>query len=550
MLADELTKIGGRLFEKAVDLHTLWQEIAENFYPERADFTVKRSANDEFADHLATSVPVTMRRDLGDAVGGMLRPTNKVWAHIRVSEWDQVGPTGRAWLERANERQRRAMYHKDTQFVRAAKEADHDFITFGNSILQITTNTAANGLLYRCWHLRDCVWSEGPDGPIDTVFRRWKTAAINVVRMFPKTVHADIRRKAQEEPFCEVELWHCEVPSDITGDDTPRKLGRQTKSVYLDVANKHIMEEVDLMELSYNIARWRTLSGSQYGYSPATMAALPDSRTMQEMMITLLEAGEKATTPPLIGVQEALRGDINVMAGGVTWVDREYDERLGEVLRPLTVDKNGIPLGMDMRQELKAEMADIFYLSKLFLPPLGGPDMTAYEVGQRVQEHIRQTLPLFEPMETECNAPIYEKTFNLLLRFNVFGQQTDIPEELQGKEVRFEFESPLHDAVERVKTQKYLEATSLLANAAGVDPNAIHIMDFNKGAKDALMGSGVPAAWLRTDAEVEQIIQQIAEKQQADMVLQQMQQGADIAKTVGMTPSPAGTGGTSGPTPI
>jgi hypothetical protein len=45
----------------------------------------------------------------------------------------------------------------------------------------------------------------------------------------------------------------------------------------------------------YRIPRWQTVSGSQYSYSPATVAALPDARLIQAMTFTLLEAGEKAT---------------------------------------------------------------------------------------------------------------------------------------------------------------------------------------------------------------------------------------------------------------
>ncbi|MTV47254.1 portal protein, partial [Streptococcus pneumoniae] len=81
--------------------------------------------------------------------------------------------------------------------------------------------------------------------------------------------------------------------------------------------------------------------GSQYAHSPAVVAALPDARLLQQITAVILEAGEKAITPPMVGVQEAIRGDVAVYAGGITWVDAEYDERLGEVLRPMTSDKSG-----------------------------------------------------------------------------------------------------------------------------------------------------------------------------------------------------------------
>ena len=42
-------------------LLSLWQNIADNFYPERAEFTLSRTLGEEFADHLSTSYPVLAR---------------------------------------------------------------------------------------------------------------------------------------------------------------------------------------------------------------------------------------------------------------------------------------------------------------------------------------------------------------------------------------------------------------------------------------------------------------------------------------------------------
>ena len=156
-------------------------------------------------------------------------------------------------------------------------------------------------------------------------------------------------------------------------------------SLYVEMETKTVLEEVWIPECTYIIPRWYTISGSQYAFSPAVVIATPDARTLQEMMVTLLEAGEKAVTPPMLGVQGALRSDVNVMAGGLTWVDREYDERLGEVLRPLTQDTSGIPLGFEMHDRIKNDLYEAFYLNKIQLPP-PVPNMTAYEAGERVQE--------------------------------------------------------------------------------------------------------------------------------------------------------------------
>lgn len=546
MPVDFMLEQKGRMFEGRGSLESLWQTIGEMFYPQRADFTTTRWIGQELVNDLASGFPIYVHRELTNAIGGMLRPTNKGWMHARVNEWDKTTSEERAWLNMADERQRRAMYRRQTNFTRATKEADADYAAFGQAVLQVSLNSKGDDLLYRCWHLRDVAWQEDADGFIGTIYRKWYSATVaDILTLFPRTAHRNIRETWEKSPFSKVKILHCIIPVEQyqqAGGD--KKFNQRFVSVYLDETNKSILEEVPMDEHEYVIPRWQTVSGSQYAYSPAVVVGLPDARTLQEMTFTLLEAGEKAVTPPLLGVQGALRSDINVMAGGLTWVDREYDERLGEVLRPLTVDKSGIPLGMDMQQDIKSQLMDAFYLNKLNLPPVGGPEMTAYEVGQRVQEFIRTNLPLFEPVEMDYNAPLAEKTFSKLMRAGVFGSLFDMPRSLQGRDVEFVFESPLHDAIDKMKQQQFLEATALLANAAGADPASSHIMDVPKAARDSLHGSGTPPEWLRSEAEVAARMEADAEAQQAALMLEQMQKGADIAKTVGTTDAPAGTGNT------
>src|SRR5256885_15923511 len=120
-----LLEHGNQLFDRRGSLLTLWQEIADNFYPERADFTVSRSPGTEFAGHLDTSYPILARRDLGNAFSSMLRPSEKDWFHIRPSRVERETDRALKWLEMAEQTQRRAMYDRVSQFVRATKEGDN-----------------------------------------------------------------------------------------------------------------------------------------------------------------------------------------------------------------------------------------------------------------------------------------------------------------------------------------------------------------------------------------------------------------------------------------
>jgi len=114
------------LFNSRNNLVALWQELAENFYPERATFTAQREPGAEFASNLETSYPILARRDLGNQIGGMLRPTNKDWFKIVKRYEANLDDAGKKWLEWASKIQKRAMYDPVAMFTRATKEGDHD----------------------------------------------------------------------------------------------------------------------------------------------------------------------------------------------------------------------------------------------------------------------------------------------------------------------------------------------------------------------------------------------------------------------------------------
>ncbi len=529
-----LYELGEHCFSKRTSLVNLWQEQAENFYPQRADFTYTRSLGTEFAENLMTSYPILAARDLSDQISTMLRPSNKDWFKVVTSDMEREDNEAKRWLEWAGQTQRRAMYDRNTMFTRATREGDNDFATFGQCVITVGLNRNANRLLYRCWHLRDVAWIENSEGKVCAVFRKWKPHARTLVELFRGACHREVTKTAEKAPYDEIECMHMVVEADMF--DGPAG-GKPYYSVHYDIAHKTQMEAKAVFNQEYVIPRWQTVSGSQYAFSPATVAALPDARLLQAMMHTLLEAGEKAVNPPMVATQDAVRSDVSIYAGGITWVSEEYDERLGEALRPLKQDTSGIPLGIDLARDTRAMISQAFYLNKLNLPERA-PEMTAYEVGQRIQEYIRGALPLFEPMEAEYNAQLCDATFGVLMRAGAFGSMLDLPRSLQGADIQFRFESPLHDAIEQQKGQKFLEAKSLLTEAAAIDSSAMNLLDVSATLRDVLTGIGVPAKWTRNEEQARQLAKQEAEAvtpediDAASKLLTSMDRGGKAAEDV------------------
>ena len=276
----------------------------------------------------------------------MLRPRAKSWFSVRTERVEREDSAAREWLQAATETQRRAMYDRKARFTLSTKQGDHDFASFGGCCISAEFNALGRALLYRCWHLRDVAWVEDAYGEISEIHRNWNPTITEVIQYFPDTVSEKIKSRADAEPFTTIKVRHVVVSSDEYQRE--KQFQQPWVSLYIDCEHNEILREEPSWTRVYVLPRWATIAGSQYPFSPATLIALPDARLIQSMTLTLLDAGERAANPPMVGVAEAIRGDLQIYAGGFTAVDAEYDERLGEVLRPLTQDTRGLPFGMEM----------------------------------------------------------------------------------------------------------------------------------------------------------------------------------------------------------
>jgi hypothetical protein len=527
MEVDDIVKLSDQLFGKRQSLLSLWQEIAEQFYPERADFTSMRYLGEEMTQNLTTSYPLLARRELGNTFSAMLRPKDRDWFMLQASREEAEGLEEQRWLEWAVQTQRRAMYDRLSGFTRATKQADHDFATFGQCVISLEMSRDRSRLLYRNWHLRDTVWRENEELQIDTIFRKWKAPAADLVATFGERAGPKVQEAINnKEPFKEFDCLHAILPSE-------GRVRQPYESVYLDAGNKHVMERTGSWSKIYIIPRWQTVSGSQYAHSPAVVAALPDARLIQSISLTLLDAGEMYAAPPMLAVKDVIRGDIDLRSRGITWVDADYDERLGEALRPLSQDSRGYPIGDVIREEARQMIAEAFFINKLQLPEPTGREMTAYEVAQRVQEFVRTTLPLFEPIEDDYNGALCDETFQLGLRQGMFGPLDAIPEGLRGTDIEFRFISPLSEARDREKGARFMEARNMLGLAAEMQQLGQTTMNVNEALRDALKGVGVPADWMYSEDEEAELIQRQQQAQQAQQVAAGVERVAQVGEQMG-----------------
>ena len=532
--AKDLIDLGDKLFHKREPLVSLWQEIAENYYPMRATFMTEFQGGRDYAAHILDSHPVLTRQELGNAVSSMLRPRGQPWfASATVDEEMNADPAVAQYLEYLTNTTRTNMYHSKTQFVRATKEGDHDFITFGQAVISTMESPSRDALFYRNHHLRDCAWLENSVGVVNHLHRKDKMTVRQMVEMFGESrVHKTVREAMAKEPGKEVAIRVVALPrreydkTDAGNGAKKRKLPYVI--IYVDFDNVHVIREDSDYIFPYAVPRWATVSGSQYAYSPATFNSLPDGRMAQMMARILLEAGEKSVDPPGIANSEAIR-EANLEAGALTWADVGPDGSLKDAYMPIQI-AGDMKTGFAMRADLRQMLESAFFINKLALPE-ANKDMTATEVRARTEEHVRNLLPLFEPMEQEYNTKILDNTFARLRALGKFDFHA-MPDALSKSDFTWTFKNPMQEASTRILVSQFQETIGVVKIAQEAGARVVPVK-IDKMTQDAVRGAGGPADWRKTADEIAAELEAMVKQDMVSKAAEQASALAGIGQQVG-----------------
>lgn len=537
----DLMDIDSRMFSAKSEIDSLYQEIAEFFYPERANFITDISFGEDFASHLTDFYPVLVRRELGDQIGAMVRPSDRPWFKATAANQDiSRDRSAASFLEFMTNVNRSILYSRDSGYRRAAKECEHDWATFGMGWTQVSYNKNRDNLLFRTHHPKNCAGQEGPDGQVNHVHRKCDMKAQAMAHWFgeaklPAAAKEALKNKDTKSEF---KVRHIFIPIDLYEPYRKFPKGAKWADVYV-TEDGTILQENPAFTFDYIVPRWQTVSGHFYAFSPSTIIALPQARMLQRMMMTIIEAGEKQVDPPLIASEDALTSAIDITAGGITYIDSEYDERLGPSLRPLDLGKN-VGLGVDLVTDARSLLADAFYINKLQPMASAQRTKTAYETSQIVQEYIRNALPLFEPVEDEWTGRTLDLVTEKAMRAGAYGPvdrngiPQDMPDILLGQNLTYEFNNSLTEARDRQVIQAFQESSQLIAIAAQMDPGAIAEVDTRTAFRDAF--GAVPSSradWLVDAKKAEAGRAQIAQAQQEQAALQQAGHVAEVAGAAG-----------------
>ena len=556
--AIELIKRGDRRFGKRASLDSMREEIALNFAPHLCGWTSQPQWGQDYASHLVDGTPLLLARDFIGQVGSMLRPSGKQWFWHRTAH-DEVNDDrgNRSYLDWRSRQMMRIMTDSVTGFHRATKVADEFFGMFGDAVLSVDTCEYRETLRIDSWHTKDCVWAIGKENKPDVVTRRENLAARVIKSKFSQPgdkLHEKIKEACEQDGEQTFEIRHEVIPANEY-EPYIKKMGKQRRvdgwySVWVDVTNKTVIRESWQKTFKYVVPRWVTLPGNPYAISPATIVALPDARLIQQQAMAILEAAEKQINPPLIAVADTIRGDVRLESRGITWVDRSYDERTGDPVRPIELGKN-FQLGVESLLRTEAQLSKAFFLDVLRMPDTRRT-RSVEEVRFAIDEYIRAALPLFAPMQAEYNDPLLSEV-DAQIELSGGYDGGEMPAALRKEMLTFSFENPLTEMLERQKAQMSAEigqlaqAWAAIEMAAAQSP-ALKQVDASKGLRESVIAIGA-ADWLMDEDDAEEAGQAMGEENQmreavaaAPNIAQLIDSGVNAAQAASTIPGVAEPG--------
>ncbi len=505
-----------------------FDDLARVMLPGRLGFSTTVVPGEIRTADLYDGTAMQAARGLARATDYMLWPDGEKAFYIKSSD-DKNDDEAKDWLADTEQKMHDAMADPKARFRQARGERSLDRVVFGTGIIYESEGRKLNRLLFQCISLKDAYpyWDE--EGNAAGMYRRRMLTVEQAVDKFTLgKVSNDVREKWRQGKFDEkVEYLHCVTPRKEGRPDAVMSANFPYTDLWIDVLTQEEALDGGFREFPFIVSRWDTSSGEDYGSSEA-MIALPDANTAQAMGETILVAGQRAADPPLATPFDGFFTEYNTFPGGLVHYDVDTAMKLGRIpIQPIESGTN-LPISRDMQNDTREQIWAAFLRNILNLP-VPGPNMTATEIMQRKEEMIREVGPVFGRLETDDKAPIVERSFRLMFRAGAF---LPVPESLQGKGIRFEYESP----IKKIRQQIEAQAASLWVHehiqiaAETGNPDVLDNVNFDEYSRISHEAAALPHAIRNGDEKKAALRQQRMEQQQAAA---EMAAGQQIAESAG-----------------
>ena len=311
-----------------------------------------------------------------------------------------------------------------------------------------------------------------------------------------------------------LKVWHLVFPRP----DAPQVPGAMSAelpvaSVHILEDGHHILRESGYQEMPTAVGQWLRWGDSPYGWSPGWLC-YPEARQLNTLQKYADILAETAAYPRILAPSDMSPGDFDFRAYGISYFDASKPTDAQP--RPwLTEGRNG-----ELRQRIEDKREEIKngYMTDMFQLFTGiDKQITAYEAAQLQAERLVQFSPTFALRTTQLFRPVLKRGFWLLYRQGAFPQPPDEAYVDIGDgtallpDPHIEFSSRMTMAMKSLKNLSLQRVLQTLQPLADANPAVLDNFDFDRIARDSSLNDGLPAPWIRDEAQREQMRQERAQ---------------------------------------
>lgn len=498
---------------KRVEIEPVLQAISDYVLVHKGNFTKSTNSGTIQTTGTFSNAAIEANNRLASTIYGGLTNIGSKWFAIQLEGNSNPTVEEQRWIDEVNN----IMLHYFNSSGSGFASQNHEFLlsvtSLGTACMWVDAEDEDGGIHFSTIHLSEIYILEDNHGEIDTVFRKFKFSARQMAQMWdPSQLHKNTLEALKNAQDTEFEILHVVKPR---GNDSEKKLSAfKYESIYIDIANEHLLSVKGFYEMPYIVARFSKRTQETYGRSPA-WDCLPTIKLVNQMEKEVLRAKQLRNMPPLLVADDGVMSPLKVAPNAIIMGGLSFDGSAR--ISPLNI--GGDPQGVDADiARYTQSIRESFFVDQLYFKD--GTPVTATEAVQRQEARLQMLTPAISRLTTEYLDKLIEVVFSILYRR---GELPELPKTLDPNKISIEYLSPLAKLQKFQDIQALQRAVSALAPLAQIDPSMFDVLNLTDSMRYAALAAGVPATMLRSAEEVAQMQQA---KQQQQMIQQNMQLAA------------------------
>ena len=515
--ANSLLNQYGILWQEQANFRTLWNTTAQFVMPAWDNFIGEFAPGVNRNTRIFDSTAILGNERFGSAMEALGTPRGSTWHKMNPGDEElKDDPETERWLDQVNKILWDSRYHPEANFASQTDECYLSLGGFGNDCLFVD-EVPGKCLRYRSWPLSELCWTINHQGMVDTIYRKFKYSPKQAIQHWGQDgVPQSIRDTFKKNPFAQqLEFLQVIQPNQEYVEGRYGDMGKRYEGWYIHLGDKSVIERGGYRVFPCAIGRYRVAPREMYGRGPA-ITCLPDIRTANEMQKTGLRLGQKAADPPVLLAEESVLNNFNQRPGANNYGMVSAD---GKPLAIPWESKGNFQVSAELQQDVRTTIRETF-LNTLFKILVDHPDMTATQALLLAQEKGELIAPVMGRMQSEFLGPLITRELDILKNA---GQLPPMPLQLaqSRRGVTIEYTSPLARAMKAEEGSAIMNTVQDIATMAQIDPTVKTIIDFHEAARTMARIRGMPAKLVRSDEEVDQILQQAQQAQEQSQALAQ-----------------------------